>query len=182
MLRGVMMNRSRIIVVAVSVVFMAAAVRAQVDLRPIDTGHSTLTVFVYKSGLFSAFADPFWRRATASGSISEESSPRVELAVHAADLTVIDPGVSADRRSEVQTRMLGPEVLDTAKFPDITFTSETIVPAGKDRWNVNGRLTIHGQTRAITFFVARVNGRYRGDVAIKQRDFGIEPSRSRVGR
>jgi polyisoprenoid-binding protein YceI len=176
MLRGVMTNRSRIIVVAASVVFMAATVRGQAETRPIDTGHSTLTVFVYKSGLFSAFADNHVIKAPlASGSISEESSPRVELAVHAADLSVIDPGVSADRRAEVQTRMLGPEVLDTAKFPDITFTSETIVPAGKDRWNVNGRLTIHGQTRAITFFVTRVNGRYRGDVAIKQRDFGIEP-------
>lgn len=176
MLRGVMTKRSRIIVVAVSVVFMAAAMRGQVETRPIDTGHSTLTVFVYKSGLFSAFADNHVVKAPiAGGSISEESSPRVELAVRAADLTVIDPGVSADRRAEVQTRMLGPEVLDTAKFPDITFTSETIVPAGKDRWNVNGRLTIHGQARVITFSVARVNGRYHGDVAIKQRDFGIEP-------
>jgi polyisoprenoid-binding protein YceI len=176
MLRGVMTKRSRIVGIAASAVFAAAAARGQVDSRPIDTGHSTLTVFVYKSGLFSAFADNHVIKAPiAGGRISEESSPRVELAVHAADLTVIDPGVSADRRAEVQTRMLGPEVLDTSKFPDITFTSETIVPAGKDRWNVNGRLTIHGQTRAITFSVARVNGRYRGDVAIKQRDFGIEP-------
>ena len=40
---------------------------------------------------------------------------------------------------------------------------------------MNGSLTLHGQTRAIMFAVARLNGRYRGDVAIKQRDFGIEP-------
>ena len=176
MLRGVMTNRLRLIVVAASVGFMAAAARGQVETRPIDTGRSTLTVFVYKSGLFSAFADNHIIKAPiASGSISEQSSPRVELAVHAADLTVIDPDLRADRRAEVQTRMLGPEVLDTTKFPDITFTSTTIVPAGNDRWNVNGRLTIHGQTRVMTFSVARVNGRYRGDVAIKQRDFGIEP-------
>ena len=43
--------------------------------------------------------------------------------------------------------------------------------------SVTGRLTIHGQTRSITFPVARVNGRYQGEVAIKQRDFGIEPIR-----
>jgi polyisoprenoid-binding protein YceI len=176
MLRDVMTNRSRLIAVAASVGFMVAAARGQVETRPIDAGHSTLTVFVYKSGLFSAFADNHVIKAPiASGSISEESAPRVELAVHAADLTVIDPGVSADRRAEVQTRMLGPDVLDTATFPDITFTSTTIVPAGTDRWNVSGRLMIHGQTRVITFAVARLNGRYRGDVAIKQRDFGIEP-------
>jgi polyisoprenoid-binding protein YceI len=176
MLRDVMTNRLRLIVVAAVAGFMAATARGQGTTHPIDAGHSTLTVFVYKSGLFSAFADNHVIKAPiASGSISQESSRRVELAVHAADLTVIDPDLRADRRAEVQTRMLGPEVLDTTKFPDITFMSTTIVPAGNDRWNVNGRLTIHGQTRVITFAVARVNGRYRGDVAIKQRDFGIEP-------
>jgi polyisoprenoid-binding protein YceI len=176
MLRDVMTNRSRIIVVAAGVVLMAAAARGQGGNRPIDASHSTLTVFVYKSGLFSAFADNHVIKAPiAGGSIAEESSPRVDLAVHAADLTVIDPGLAADRRAEVQTRMLGPQVLDVTKFPDITFTSTAITPAGKDRWTVNGSLTLHGQTRAIMFAVARLNGRYRGDVAIKQRDFGIEP-------
>jgi polyisoprenoid-binding protein YceI len=50
-------------------------------------------------------------------------------------------------------------------------------PAGEGRWNITGRLTIHGQTRTIAFPVALVNGRYRGEVAIRQRDFGIEPIR-----
>ena len=53
----------------------------------------------------------------------------------------------------------------------------SIEPLGADRWQVTGRLTLHGQARTITFAVARVNSRYRGDVAIKQRDFGIEPIR-----
>jgi polyisoprenoid-binding protein YceI len=66
-------------------------------------------------------------------------------------------------------------VLDAAKFTGIQFASTTIEPAGTDRWQVTGRLTIHGQARTITFPVARVNATYRGEVAIKQRDFGNEP-------
>jgi polyisoprenoid-binding protein YceI len=75
----------------------------------------------------------------------------------------------------VQARMLGAEVLDSAAFPTIDFASTSIEPAGTDRWNVNGRLSIHGVTRALTFQVTRRDGRYRGTAALRQRDFGIEP-------
>jgi polyisoprenoid-binding protein YceI len=40
---------------------------------------------------------------------------------------------------------------------------------------VTGRLTIHGQTRPVTVQTTRTNGRYRGTVLVKQRDFGISP-------
>ena len=151
---------------------------AQAQNRPIDAAHSTLTVHVYKSGLFSAFADNHIISAPiASGSMSEDAPLTIELAVRSADLRVLDPDLAAEKRAEVQARMLGPEVLDVARFPAIAFASTTIEPSGTDRWQVTGRLTIHGQARTIRFAVARVNGRYRGDVAIKQRDFGIEPIR-----
>ena len=82
--------------------------------------------------------------------------------------------------------MLGPEVLDVGTFPEIAFASTTIEPSGTDRWQVTGRLTIHGQGRTITFPVARLDGKYRGEVAIKQRDFGIRANqcgrRSRQGQ
>ena len=144
--------------------------------RPIDVEHSTLTVLVYKSGLFSAFADNHVIMAPiSSGSISEDTPPSIEVMVRSADLRVLDPGLATERRAEVQARMLGPEVLDVGTFPEIAFASTTIEPAGTDRWQVTGRLTIHGQARTIAFPVARLNGKFRGEVAIKQRDFGIEP-------
>ena len=71
--------------------------------------------------------------------------------------------------------MLGPEVLDAARSPDIVFASASIAPSGGDRWQVTGLLTIRGQGRTVTFPAAWLEGRYRGDVAIKQHDFGIEP-------
>jgi polyisoprenoid-binding protein YceI len=135
-----------------------------------------LTVFVYKSGLFSAFADDHVIRAPiASGSVSPDASLGVEISVRSANLKVLDPSLAAGKRAEVQARMLGPEVLDSATYPDIVFTSTAIESAGPNRWTVTGRLSIHGVTRPTTFSVAQQDGRYRGTAALKQRDFGIEP-------
>jgi hypothetical protein len=166
----------RLVVALAATALTGAYVRA--ETRPINAGESTLTVFVYKSGLFSAFADNHIIKAPiAGGSMSDESPFGIEVSVRAADLRVLDPTLAPDRRDEVQARMLSADVLDVARFPDITFTSTAIVPTGSDRWNVSGRLTIHGRTRTIDFPVMRANGRYRGEVAIRQRDFGIEPIR-----
>ena len=154
---------------------IGVAATARAESRPIDLTRSKLTVLVYKSGMFSAFADDHIINAPlASGTISETEPLAVQIAVHAADLKVLDPKLAANRRDEVQTRMLGPEVLDTAKYADITFASTSVAAAGADKWTVTGQLTIHGQMRSVTFAVARDGGVYRGTVAIKQHDFGIE--------
>ena len=154
----------------------ALAVTLHAETRQIDAAQSKLTVFVYKSGLFSAFADDHVIDGSiAGGTISDAAPLSVVIGVRAGDLKVRDPNLSASKRAEVQTRMLGPEVLDTQKFPSIAFESTAIEPGGTDRWTVTGRLTIHGQTRPVTFPVSRANGRYRGAVTVKQRDFGIMP-------
>lgn len=153
---------------------LAASVRAQA--RPIDLERSKLTVLVYKSGLFSAFADDHVISAPlASGTISEDAPLAVQIAVRAGSLKVLDPNLADSKRAEVQTRMLSAEVLDTEKYADITFASSAVSPAGSDKWTVTGQLTIHGQTKSVTFPVTRQNGTYRGTVPLKQRDFGIQP-------
>ena len=162
--------------VALALWTLAAAAAPGTETRPIDIERSTLTVFVYKSGLFSAFADDHVIRAPiAGGFVSPDAPPGVQVSVRSADLKVLDPGLAGGKRAEVQARMLGPEVLDTAKYPDIVFTSMAIQSVGTDRWTVTGRLTIHGVTRQTSFSVAQQAGRYRGTAVLKQRDFGIEP-------
>jgi polyisoprenoid-binding protein YceI len=161
---------------AFALVTVAATASLRAENRPIDADRSTMTVFVYKAGLFSAFADDHIIRAPiASGSISDDPPRAVEVVVRSASLQVLDPKLAADKRSEVQSRMLGPEVLDSEKYPDITFTSTAIEAAGADRWTVTGRLSIRGKTHPTTFLVARQDGRYRGTVVVKQRDFEIQP-------
>jgi polyisoprenoid-binding protein YceI len=161
---------------AVALLALLATTTAGAEPRPIDTERSTLTVFVYKSGVFSAFADDHVIRAPiASGTVSDEAPLAVSIEVKSASLKVLDPKLAEDKRAEVQTRMLGPEVLDTANHPAITFKSTEIAPAGESRWTVTGELAIHGQTRPAKFSVERREGRYRGTVTLKQRDFGIQP-------
>jgi hypothetical protein len=122
---------------AVIVWAMTAVVRG--DGRPIDTERSTLTVLVYKSGMFSAFADDHVIRAPiASGTISEEAPLAVSIEVKSASLKVLDPKLSADKRADVQARMLGPEVLDTAAHPDQV-----------DRDCAGGRVAMDGHRRAL---------------------------------
>jgi hypothetical protein len=155
---------------------LAGAATAVADPRPVDTERSTVTVLAYKSGLFSAFAhDHVISAPITSGSVSEEAPLSVDVAFHVANLKVLDPTLDVKRRPEVQTRMLGPEVLDAEAFPEITFASTAVEPAGADKWRVTGRLTIRGRTQNVTFETLRQEGRYRGTVQIKQRDFGIEP-------
>ena len=158
------------------VVVASIGLRVHAEDRPIDVAHSTLTVLVAKSGLFSAFADNHVIKAPIlNGTLQEDAPGKVEVNVRAADLQVLDPGLSPSRRADVQARMLGPDVLDVAHFPDIAFASTTIEPSGTMRWQVTGRLTIHGRMRVITFPVVRQDAAYHGEVTIRQRDFGIEP-------
>jgi YceI-like protein len=165
-------------VVIAAVLGAAMLAAATVGAGPIDPQHSKLTVFVYKSGMFSAFADNHVINAPiASGAIATTPSPAIELVVNAGDLVPLDPDLDQAKRAEVRTRMLGADVLDTAKFPTIKFVSTAIEPAGSDRWNVSGSLTIHGVTRVVTFPVAMSNGRYRGETRLRQTDFGIKPIR-----
>jgi len=159
-----------------TIALLAAASPAAAAPQPIDVQKSTVTILVFKSGLFSALADDHTIRAPLSGgSISVEAPFAVEVTLHAADLTVLDPNLSPGKRAEVQTRMLSAEVLDASTYHDITFASTTVEPAGTNQWKVTGRLTIHGRTQTITFPVAREASTYRGRVRIKQRDFGISP-------
>jgi hypothetical protein len=161
---------------AVFVLLTLPGVSADAQSRPVDASSSTLTVLVYKSGLFSAFADDHVIRAPiAAGSISEESPLGVQISVRPDEFVVLDPGLSPEKRADVRARMLGPDVLDSARYPEIAFASTAVEPAGGDRWSVVGMLTIHGQARAVTFVVTRQAGRYRGTVPLKQSDFGIKP-------
>ena len=160
----------------VAIVMLLVGAHVEADAQLIDVERSTLTVHVFKAGLFSAFADNHVIRAPiVSGRITDEGTLTVELTVKAAQMTVLDPTLSADKRAEVQARMHGPEVLDSARYHDIRFTSTRIAPDGADRWRVIGDLTLHGTSRPLTLVVVRRDGRFRGTVSIRQRDFGIWP-------
>src|ERR1041384_5561745 len=107
----------------------------------IETQKSTLTVRVYKSGFFSAFAHDHEINAPIdSGSFSEET-PSVEISVTAGKLKVVDKESSESERAKIQEKMLSPDVLNAEKFKEIHFRSTKVEAAGQGSWLVTGDLT-----------------------------------------
>lgn len=144
--------------------------------RLIDTQRSTVTVRVFKAGLFRAFADDHIIQAPlAEGSLDDSATPHVQIVIDARRMRVLDPGLSAKDRQEVQTRMLGSEVLDVNRFQRISFHSVAIQRLDAGGWLVRGELELHGQIHAIMVNVFPENGRYKGSATLRQSDFGIVP-------
>jgi polyisoprenoid-binding protein YceI len=146
------------------------------DARKIDGPHSTITVHVYKTGLFSALAHNHEIEAPIeSGEANESDNPSVELRVDAHKLHVLDPEVSPETRAQIQQTMQGPQVLDSDRFPEIRFQSTSIELKGADHWLVQGNLNLHGQEHPVTLDVTLSGGVYRGTATLKQTSFGIKP-------
>ncbi len=142
----------------------------------IDTQKSTLTIHVGKTGAFSGLGHEHEVRAPIhSGTADTGSHPAVEMHVDARALRVIDKDASEKDRAEVQKTMLGPEVLDSERHPEIVFKSVGAELAGKGRWILRGNLTLRGQTRPVTVHATLKDGRYTGAIIVKQTDFGIKP-------
>jgi polyisoprenoid-binding protein YceI len=147
------------------------ATRVVVAQKPVDTEHSSLTIHVGKTGLFSAAGHEHVVTApVAGGSLDDGSRPHVEFWVEAARLTV----APEEHQSEVQQRMQE-QVLESGKFTEIRFASNEIKPTGNGEWDVAGKLTLHGQTRPVRLQVRFADQTYVGSVTIKQTDFGIQP-------
>ena len=143
--------------------------------KEIDVQKSTMTVRVFKSGVFSAFGHEHEISAPIQQGKFSEDGRSVELTVDARQMKVMDKGVSDKDRAEIQETMLGPKVLDAGRFTEIRFRSTAVRPAGEGRWTVGGDLTMHGQTHPVKLEVQARNGHYQGAAQLKQRDFGIEP-------
>jgi polyisoprenoid-binding protein YceI len=172
-----MKNCTRIVTCWCLVVPMCLVADAAQDVKQIDVQKSSLTVRVYKSGLFSAFAHDHEITAPIARGTFRESSESVELTVDARSLRVVDRDVSEKDRAEIQETMLGAKVLDSQRFPEIRYRSRTVERLGTDKWLVQGDLTLHGQTHPVRIEVEGLNGHYRGSATVSQKDFGIAPVR-----
>ena len=162
-------------VLALAGIASAAAPQTQPS-HTIDVQRSKMTVYVYKQGLFSFLADNHVIDAPIASGSFDAQRRRVEITVDAAKMRVLDPRLSADKRSTVQANMVGPQVLDAAKYPVIAFQSTRIDGSGKGAWTVSGNLQLHGQTHPATFQVQSDGaGRVTGSATVRQTDFGIAP-------
>ena len=158
-------------------IFLAASLRAA-DApagTAIDPQKSSITVRVFKAGVFSAFGHEHEISAPIQQGSFTENPGSVELTVDARGMRVMDKGISEKDRADIQQTMLGPKVLDSEKFPTIRFRSTRVELLGEGKWSLLGDLTIHGETRPVKVRVEGANGRYHGTAELKQKDFGITP-------
>lgn len=162
--------------IAVYGALVASSSIARAQQRPIDTSKSVVTVQVKKAGLLSAFGHDHEIAAPIAGGAVDPTGHRVELHFNSSTLRVNDHGISDKDRADIQDTMLGAEVLDTQRYPEIVFRSTRAEPGSEGIWNVYGDLTLHGQTRPVSAEVRdNGEGHYTGAVRLRQSEFGITP-------
>ncbi len=158
---------------AVFVMLIAAAAAAQ--SRPVDVRASKVTIYAYRAGILGGLGDNHEIVAPIASGTLDESARQITLRFDVREMRVLDPKLSADKRTEVQQRMLGPDVLDVQRFPEITFESTSVQPQPGGAMAVTGTLHMHGQAHPIAGTATRTAEGYRGSFKLKQHDFGIKP-------
>ena len=100
-----------------------------------------------------------------------------------ADVRVTSTEGPAEEIPKVQEKMVGPAVLDTARFPEARFRSLQVkgksLGAARFELEVSGELSLHGVTRPVASrLVVDLQGERltaRGQAVLKQTDFGMTP-------
>jgi polyisoprenoid-binding protein YceI len=144
--------------------------------QPLDTARSAIRIHVGKAGLFSAAGHEHWVTARIDkGELTTGDSPHVAFTVDARKMTVEpDPKLSASDQAEVQLTMQT-KVLESEKYPEISFRSTNVKSTGPNTWLATGELNLHGTRKPVRAEVRSENGAYTGHARIKQTDFGIQP-------
>jgi len=157
-------------------ILLAAVALAFAEDTAIDVQRSTITIHVSKAGMLAAAGHEHWISAPiALGSIVESPAPRVEFTIEAAQMTV-QPDARVDAKTHAQIQKDMQEmVLETAKFPRITFRSSRIDQLAAGQWKVEGDLSLHGVTKPVSLTVKRTGDFYTARAVLKQTDFGIKP-------
>lgn len=152
----------------------------------IDKSSSRFTVRAFATGMLSSLGhSPTFGIRDFEGDL--EFSPEalngasLRIQVKADSLEVMDDIKSKDRQEIVST--MNEKVIETAKFPDISFASTGVLVnqlgEGSYQANLNGNLTLHGVSRPV-MISTRVTLlgdilRAGGEFPLLQSNFGIAP-------
>jgi polyisoprenoid-binding protein YceI len=187
-------DRARVVVFAGGMIAgLAFPSRAQPEsskpaptLFQIETKKSRLIVETETSGLSSMFAHDHRIEAREfSGSVTFVRQPTVsgalELNVVAASLFLAEPDSTGERQAIESA--LREDVLETAKYPTISFKTKSAVLERRGDGTYDARLTgelkLHGVKRPMTIpaRIAMLSGKLRaiGVFELRQSDFNITP-------
>jgi polyisoprenoid-binding protein YceI len=123
---------------------LAAIPAAAADTYTVDKTHSE-TLFTVKhlmsrvTGRFSDFS------GTINVDPGNPAASTVEFTINAASVDTTVPDRDKDLR--------GPNFFDVERHPTITFKSSKVTPVSKDKFTVDGTLTMHGVSRPVNLAV-----------------------------
>ena len=126
---------------AAAVLTTLAALPLQAESYKIDPSHSEVgfTIRHMVSNVRGRFND-------FSGTVDmDPKAPQKGSVEFSVKTTSIDTG-NADRDKHLRTA----DFFDVEKYPEITFKSDSVKPAGKNKYNVTGTLTMHGVSKKVT--------------------------------
>src|SRR5712691_9719575 len=125
------MKNSTAFLILTVLVGVAGPVFAGADAAPIDCTHSTLTVYVYKTGILSTLGHNHEIEAPIEwGEVHDSKDMSVALRVNSSKLRVLDAEVPPGTRATIQATMQSAEVLDVSRFPEIHYQSTAVEPSG----------------------------------------------------
>ncbi len=158
------------------------------DAAPAGPG---VRVHVAKRGAFAMFAHDHDFEVTRWSGTAElpggdPARASLELVLSAGSLHDREARLSDSDRRKVDAQAAGPEVLDAARAPEITYRSERVTvdsgaaaDGGPVRGTIHGTLTLRGRTNPVdaAFEAARAGDGWsvRGRARFKQSAFGIRP-------
>lgn len=149
-----------------------------------DQTQARVEVLTFKEGVLSKVAHDL-RLAVRRFRIEVEPSvPSVRARLEPSSLEVVcamkdgvdAPGALSERDRREIVKNLQADVLHVARHQEISFES-TEASASLLR----GRLTLHGQTRALAVPLREEGGWLAGEVRLDQREFGIKPFSAMLG-
>jgi len=144
------------------------------DVWTVDKPHSDVSFKVRhfvanQKGKFNDFS------GTIIADSAKPQNSSVEFVIKTASIDTNDESRDKHLRSA--------DFFDVEKFPEIIFKSTKVQPAGKNKFNVTGNLTMHGVTKSIvlpvTYFgsIKHPNGSEKGGfeatVSLDRKDFGV---------
>ncbi len=150
----------------------------------VDPQASKLTVRAFAGGALSAMGhNPTFAVRDFSGEVEFDAdapaSSSLRLVVKASTLALTD-NVSDKDRQEIE-RATRDEVLEVAKFPEITYDcpGSKVTAAGATQLTLAGELTLHGGTRTQTVrvrvFPMGATLRGQGEASVRLSEYGIRP-------
>ncbi|MGW6598391.1 YceI family protein [Streptomyces sp. NPDC055036] len=146
----------------------------------LDPAHSAVSAVAQHLGIssvrgrFTEFGGRIEISPGVAGGYEAEAS-RVDAVISAAS---IDTG-NALRDKHLKS----PDFLDVERFPEITYSSTGLTPAGPDRWTVHGLLSLHGVVREVDLDLSYlgtgpdpwggVRAAFRATTELRREDFAM---------